>query len=1309
MKMQLSHEELRYNWKEAAKYYESALNSITDNSLSSAEHWERIGFCYSFAGRQSRNIDDFRRIINLAVEAYEKAADYFEKLPALAGGGKSDLSRAKAQYNRSWLVIDSAEKDQTLTKSLSFAEIALKKFENSKNKIDAGKTYSLISSCLFDRLYIAQFEEEKLKLLQRSIESSASAISLLSELNEKNELLYALFLASLENWYFANIVENEALRKESTKKSVDYATDALNLSKNIENSLSKGNALWAGALVTLFFTEKIDIALTYAKELLHHSSDARDNYLRGIACYLIAFITDWLIPEEANPQKRKQRYEEIIQYSEQAIDNLQNVGQDRAIAEVFLVYPQSFFSLAREFAVEHTEKLALSRKAVRLGEKGLEFAMRSGSPDVIGSSLHSLSKALHFYSQLESRTSEKLILLENALGYRKEYVRIVQEAFTSNYWVLGIGLFYAGQIEADLARLKEKNEEKSCLLREAVFDLKKGVSLCQKWVRSLPPSTVSSLIATVAGFENAFGTILKEKFTLSGDRTDLLEANGVFQDAAEDFKKVDLPSRVAESYWKIAANLDVINDYEQSSVNFEKAFAGYKVAAQNIPDFSDLFTDYSNYMRAWSEIESAKLAHSNEEYEVAMNHYKNSSNLLKQCKTWNYLSLNFYAWSILEQAEDASRNEKSLESIQFFESAIKFLGQSKIALENELLHIERKDESDFVKRLIETSEAREDYCNGRILIEEAKILDQQGNHVKSSEKYGLAATVFNAVTKEFSESISKEAKPLFFLCQAWQKMTLAEAKNSPILYEDASNLFKKASEYASNQSASMLALAHSSFCRALEAGTEFEITRNLDTYNETKKYMDAASNCYLKAGFESFSEYAKATQRLFDAYVLMDNAKRETDPGKEAKFFLMAEKLLHVSLDSYSKAKHPEKVEQVQRLLQKVREEKELALSLNEVFHAHSITSSTGSFTTINTSQEIAVGFERFERADIQAKINLELTKVAVGEDFTFSINVGNVGQEPVSLVKIENILPIGFQLIEKPEDSTFQNMQLTMVGKRLEHLKTAEIKLKVRSIKTGAVEIRPRIICVDDIGQQLFFSPEPLNLQVSDAILAGRIPTGYKDLDNLLLGGIPEEYAVILASPSNDERELLVKRFVETGVKNNEITFYITAEVAGVRNLAKEYPTNFYLFVCNPRADVMIENLPNVYKLKGVESLTDIEIALTKSYRLLPALKSGPRRVCIDIISDVLLQHRAIVARKWLSGILPDLRSKGFTNLAIVNPQMHPQEEVQAILGLFEGEIRILERETPHGLEKVLRIRKLYNQKYMESELAVDRTKLES
>jgi KaiC/GvpD/RAD55 family RecA-like ATPase len=308
----------------------------------------------------------------------------------------------------------------------------------------------------------------------------------------------------------------------------------------------------------------------------------------------------------------------------------------------------------------------------------------------------------------------------------------------------------------------------------------------------------------------------------------------------------------------------------------------------------------------------------------------------------------------------------------------------------------------------------------------------------------------------------------------------------------------------------------------------------------------------------------------------------------------------------------------------------------------------------------------------------------------------------------MDDVIPAGFQLVDKPDYCMLENVHLTVRGKRLNPLKTEEIKIALRSFKQGSIEVKPRIVCGDWAGQQIVYSPEPVAFNISGVALPDRVSTGYADLDNLLFGGIPENYAVILASPSTDERELLIKKFLEAGARKGEITFYVTVEPGNGKALAEEFQSNFYLFVCNPRADVMVASLPNVYKLKGVESLTDIEIALVKSFRALDPSRSGSKRVCITIISDVLLQHHAVITRKWLSGLLLDLRSKGFTILAVINPQMHPQEEVQAILGLFEGEIRISERETDKGLEKTLRIRKMYSQRYLENELILSREGLE-
>jgi hypothetical protein len=59
------------------------------------------------------------------------------------------------------------------------------------------------------------------------------------------------------------------------------------------------------------------------------------------------------------------------------------------------------------------------------------------------------------------------------------------------------------------------------------------------------------------------------------------------------------------------------------------------------------------------------------------------------------------------------------------------------------------------------------------------------------------------------------------------------------------------------------------------------------------------------------------------------------------------------------------------------------------------------------------------------------------------------------------------------------------------------------------------------------------------------------------------------------------------------------------------------------------------------------------------------------------------------------------------MNPHMHASEETHAVLDLFEGEIDIYEKEEHKDLTKYLRIKKMYNQRYLESELPLRKTRL--
>ncbi len=277
------------------------------------------------------------------------------------------------------------------------------------------------------------------------------------------------------------------------------------------------------------------------------------------------------------------------------------------------------------------------------------------------------------------------------------------------------------------------------------------------------------------------------------------------------------------------------------------------------------------------------------------------------------------------------------------------------------------------------------------------------------------------------------------------------------------------------------------------------------------------------------------------------------------------------------------------------------------------------------------------------------------------------------------------------------------MVRKTLSNLAARRHEERASSLRKQAMETKQEIYAdkrIEKTRAELAYlktGRETVETEpVGEFALPSHIKTGCKELDDLLYGGIPRNYAVILTSLSCDERDMLIERFLEAGAKEEQATLYVTARTSGLETFVEENPTNFYLFVCNPQADKIIGDMPNVIKLKGIDNLTDINIALISTIRKIDKLPKGPRRACIEVISDILLQHHTVQTRRWLNALIPDLRSKGFTTLAVIDHEMHPKQEVRAIAGIFEGEISINKR----GTEKLLKIEKMTNQKYLKDEL---------
>ena len=70
-----------YRWLEAADVYRHALGAVEeDDFLKRGEVHERIGHCLHRAAMQAEGQEEFKKRMHRAIEAYEKACGFYEKL-----------------------------------------------------------------------------------------------------------------------------------------------------------------------------------------------------------------------------------------------------------------------------------------------------------------------------------------------------------------------------------------------------------------------------------------------------------------------------------------------------------------------------------------------------------------------------------------------------------------------------------------------------------------------------------------------------------------------------------------------------------------------------------------------------------------------------------------------------------------------------------------------------------------------------------------------------------------------------------------------------------------------------------------------------------------------------------------------------------------------------------------------------------------------------------------------------------------------------------------------------------------------------
>jgi hypothetical protein len=1064
-----------YDWKGAAEAYKTAIESTSESDEKRlAGLYEELGYAISQAAMQSETPNEFQNRFGEANSSFEKSLDLYKKL---GEEGKELRCRAMLALGQFWKTSNALGRKKWLNESWSFTEKALEMFEKASDGKEFWKTlYRLITTGVYKLIYSTNQAETE-PMLNQLLNFSETALRDPIASENPYDLARAYAIAAGVHDWASNVPADPESQEKLRAKAKEYWMKGSELSPEAAYL-----QLVTAGPTSAFFGTGSDQGLSEGRKMLDYAMKSGNRDAIATALDNMAFHNVWRSRGVEDPTEQKSLLDQGLEYAKQvkevAAPFPANVFFNPVMwADVPL--PFYYFELSRlEF--DPAKKRALLENATEDVSKMLKTAEDSGVIYNTGLAAHQASKILESLARLEADPSKKRRLLESALEHRKESVRTFELNTPNYYWDQGVMQNYLANIQYELSKIEPNPVTGKSNLRESLMAKERGLEAWLKAFDMIRQSPAS--IETFGERYLEYGDMLLESRLSTA-----VEIARAYEKGIELFQKSQTLSRAAEGYWKLAHLRVASGDHVKAAEAFRNASENYRLAAEKVPQLRHLYVSQSEYMNAWNNIETARQHHARQEYEDAARAYEKAASHHKSTSHWDYLAPNYSAWAEVERAEDLSRKDQTEQASRAFQKAEKLFAESKTLLSNRSRQAMNPDETEMVAKLISVAKSREHYCRARVTLEEAKNFDRRGEHHSSAETYGQSVQAFEKLISELrTDEPPAEFRLILALSRAWQKLAMAEAEASPELYLEASSLFEEAKQFSPTEKSKMLALGHSRFCKALEAGARFSDTRDRTFHEKAVQNLDIAANYYVKAGFEYASDYVKACKLLFDGYVYMDDANKERDHDKKTRLYSMAEKVLEGSADSYQKSNYPGKRDEVIALLKKVREDREIAGSLSDILHGPRVMSSTASFNMPTPTFEKAVGLEMFEHAAVQASLIVHSRDVKVGEDIDMEIELVNAGRGTAQLIKLEHIVPEGFNVTSQSENYRLEDSFLNLKGRQLSPLKTEEVKLVAKPRTRGKFTVRPRILYLDETGSYKSYEPDPVEINVKELGLSG-------------------------------------------------------------------------------------------------------------------------------------------------------------------------------------------------------------------------------
>lgn len=1074
-------QEREYDWLGASESYGKALDVVSDKRTIGQLH-EALGLCYFEHALQADNSETFSEYIKKAIKVCETASETFASLSNPVDKASGIRCNALAVYYTQHLPQEPQRIKQGLHVVLELQQNALDLYKNCGDTSGKRVLSSEILRTINDLLEYEETRDKRVELVELGLAYSEEALQTYLDLKDERSSAGIYLEASWLCGAGSGILPDENQRIMCEKKQEEYLRNALELSERTGDKVVRAKAVSA-IVYWQMLKSAGESAPDCPRNLWELLEDCRQTRNRPAITSVLNSMLYALLHQllSATDRGKAQKiFADIQSLADESVRiNNVNEGVRRAATSLGSTYwclgiSYRYYGLLFELNTE---------AKIRFMDEGIEFAKKipaHTSPLGRMYFLSTYSYHLKHRAFIEQNSAKRKNLLLEALAIADEWVATIENSIPYFYRDIGDHLLVYSAIRSELARLEDDKEIKTKMLQEAIEYSKKGMEYFTAGVLD------SSIRIMLADSSLELGRIQFELFQVTMNYNLLRESFATLEKTGQTYSSEGIPIRAAEAFWKLAKMQDGVGELEEAAESFEKATNHYRLVVEKYPQLTETVKDYIQYLQAWCEIEAAKHCHQEERYQDSCKRYYNASKILSEAHKWSFLSKYYEACGVTEEAEALSIEDEWEKALELFNKASKSFryvldSQKELPADASALETEAFQEWLFSARV------KEKLSLARRILEEARTCMHEGRNMESARNYGKAASMFEELGSEATEEQARtELRTTSLLCRAWQKMREGEIEVSPARYSEAATLFMKAKDSTKKQKLGLLALGNGAFCKALEYSVEFQLKGDNVLYASAKQQLELAAKYYVEAEFKVRSNYVVAFTRFFDALTFVSRAEAELELTRRKELYVLAEKHFRQAAKLFEKGGFVGKKDEVFRHLERVEQGKQLLLTPSEMLSGAAMISSSADVSAPTVTQDHPIGLVESEYANVQGRIIVEPNKLNVGDSMEFSLELINAGRKPALLIKTEQIIPEGFEIKEKPEIYRVQDSYLDMKGKRLDPLKTEEVKLVLKALSKGTFTLKPRILYLDEAGKYKSYEPEPATVKVKELGISG-------------------------------------------------------------------------------------------------------------------------------------------------------------------------------------------------------------------------------